>query len=131
MYEPGFIALRMKRTRSNPAACWHTDDNIRVLPPAILNFCEVVDDLVESYSNKIRKLHFHHALESFQTQAEGGSHDCAFAKWRVPHSFISKLLNKSFGDLERTTIFGYVLAHQDQVGMFVHGLMQPFFDGID
>src|ERR1700730_963314 len=131
MYEPGLIALGMKRTGSNSCSCRHTDYDVRILPPAVVNFRKVVDDLVKPYRNKIGKLHFHHALESFQTEAQSSSHDCTFAERSIPHSFLSKLFNKSFGNLECAPIFCYILSHKDQVGMLSHGLMQSFLDGID
>ncbi|MDT4847864.1 hypothetical protein FQZ97_819390 [compost metagenome] len=70
MGKPCFIALRVERTCSYSGTSWHTHDYVGILPPAIMNFSEVIDDLVEAYRCKIGKLHFHHGFISFDGQPQ-------------------------------------------------------------
>src|SRR5580693_3966075 len=63
MDKPGLIALRMEGTRSNPASGRHPDNHISILPPPVVDFCQVVDDLVKTHRDKISELHFHYAFK--------------------------------------------------------------------
>src|SRR6478672_6950502 len=120
MYKPGFIALAVKGPCTNPATRRHAYHNVRLLAPAVMDLGQVINDLVKTYCNKIRKLHFHHALESFETQSECRTHNGTFTQWRIPHPTLAKFLYKSFRDLEGPAIFSNVLTHQHKIFMLLH-----------
>ena len=66
MNKPCLITLAVKRACANTSARRHANNNICILPPAIMNFSQVIDDLVKAHGNKIGKLHFHDTLKTFQ-----------------------------------------------------------------
>src|SRR5688572_23445200 len=117
----------MEWPRAYTTACRHADHDICVLPPAVMDLRQVVDNLVKAYCYKISKLHFHHGLKSFQRHTEAGAYDGTFTKRCITHPLFSKCLYKTFRDLECTTIFRNILSHQHKVLMLLHALVQTFF----
>src|ERR1700759_4887338 len=101
----------MKRTCANACTCWHSYHYIRILLPAVMNFCKIIDDLIEAYRYKICELHFHYAFEIPEAQSEARSDDRAFAQWRVAHTFFPKFVYKSFRYFKRAAIFRNILPH--------------------
>ena len=65
MKEPGLIALGVKWTCACTCSRRHTHDHIGMLSPAVMQFCEVIDDLIKATGDKIGELHFHHSFEPF------------------------------------------------------------------
>src|SRR5215472_10110869 len=99
MDKPGFIALRMERSRPDARTRRHPDDDIRSLSPPVMHLRQVIDDLVETRRYKIRKLHLHHTLESLQAQPQRTADDSTLAKRGVADPAPAIFLDKSFGDL--------------------------------
>src|SRR5580693_8806417 len=99
MNKPCFITLRMKGTRPNTCASWHTDYYVGLLVPAIVNFCKIINDLIKTYSNKVCKLHLHHALIPLQTESKGCSYNRTFAKWCIANPFFPKFFYKPLRNL--------------------------------
>src|SRR5688572_10952949 len=131
MCKPCFVALAVKRSCANASTRWHPDHDIGVLPPAIIYFSKIVYDLVETNSYKIRKLHFHHALVSFQTQSQGSPYNSTFTNWCVPHPVFSKFCRKSFRYFKSSAILRNILTHQHKIGMRLHTLEQSFFNRVN
>src|SRR5688572_6083992 len=131
MNKPGFVALAMKRTCTYTATCGHPNNCIRILSPAVMNFCQVINDLVETNRNKIGELHFHHAFVSFQTQSQCRPYNGTFTNGSVPHSRLSKRFHKAFGYFKSAAILCNFLSHQYPVVMLLHGLMTALFNSID
>ena len=50
--KPGFIGLRVERTGAHSCTTGHPDDDIRSLVPAIMHFCQVIDDRVKPLLTK-------------------------------------------------------------------------------
>ena len=44
---------------------------------------------------------------------------------------LCQTLQKPFGYFKCSAIFSNILAHQHKIGIFLHTLMQAFFDGVD
>ena len=105
----------MKGSCPDTRSGWHADDDIGSLSPAVMNFGQVIYDLVKTDSRKIGKLHFHNRLISFQGKSQCGTYDGTFTKWRIAHPFSSEFFQKTFSNLKGTSIFRNILAHQDQI----------------
>src|SRR5690606_42047981 len=90
---------------------WHPYHHIRVLSPAVMYLGEIVYNLVEPHRHEVCELHFHHALEPFETQSKCRANYRALAKRSVSHPSLAEILHESFGDLECATIFSNVLSH--------------------
>src|SRR6185437_1292131 len=131
MEKPRLVALRMKRTGSDPGSGRHPDDDIGVLSPTVIYLCQIVHYLVEAGRDEIGELHFHDAFETLQAQPQCAAHNGAFAQRRIPDPALTILIHQPVGDLEGAPIFGDVLSHQDKVIVFAHRLVQTFADGLD
>jgi len=131
MEKPGFVGLGVKRACGRTGTGWHADDDIGLLSPAVMNFSEVVHDLVETHAHKVCKLHLDHGFVAFDREAKACADDGAFAKWGIAHSIASELGFEAIGNFENSSIFSDVLTHEDQVRIFFHGLTEPIADGID
>src|SRR6516165_3111721 len=123
MHKPGFITLRMKGTCPYTCPGGHPDNNLSRLSPPIMNFSEVIYNLIKAFGDKIRKLHFHNRFESLQAHPQCRANDSAFTKWRITHSGPSEFFNKTFCYFKSSAIFRNVLSHQNKILMFLHALV--------
>ena len=119
MHKPGFVALAVKRACTYTTTGGHPYHHICVLPPPVVNLCEVIDDLIEPHRGEIGKLHFHHRFESFQTQTQCGTYDGTFTQWRIPDAPFTIFFYKAFGNFKSASIFSNVLPHQHKIGMLL------------
>jgi len=92
---------------------------------------QVVADLGDALAHEIGELHLHHGLHALDAEAERRAQDRALAQGCVAHAPFPEPLHEAFRDLERTAVFGDVLAHEHQVRMPFHALGKPLLDGVD
>jgi hypothetical protein len=71
MEKPSLVGLGMEGSRSYACTRGHSDDDVGVLAPAVVDFCKVIDDLVEADGDEIGKLHFDHGLVTFDWKVPG------------------------------------------------------------
>ena len=131
MKKPGFVGLGMERSRSGTCAGRHANHHICILPPAVVDLSKVVYDLVEAYTHKVGKLHFHHGLVAFDRKAKPCANDGTFAKRGIAYAISSKLRFEPIRDFKYTSVLADVLPHEYQVGVLFHGLPQAIADRID
>ena len=130
MRKPGFITLRMKRSGAHTCTRRHSNYYRSGLPPAIMNFSQVIYYLIKPNRNKIGKLHFHYTGDSFERETNRNAYYGTFAKGRIAHPMIAKFGCEPFRYFECTPIFGNILTHQYQFRISFHALPECFADGI-
>ena len=131
MEEPSLIALAVEGACTYAGSGRHAHHHIGIFLPAVVQFGQVVHDLVEADCHKISELHFHHGLHAFDREAKRGTHNRGFAERGVAYPVLAKGFNKSFGHFEHPAVFGDVLAHEHQVVVRLHGLAQSVLDRVD
>src|SRR4051794_32964888 len=122
MRKPGFIALGMKWPATHACAGGHADYCVSGCSPAIMNFCKVINNLIEPDRCEICKLHFHNRFITFQRKPQCGAYHSTFTKGCITYPFATEFLQKALRDLKCTPIFGNILTHQDQVVLRLHAL---------
>src|SRR5690349_7744244 len=128
MIKPCFITLAVERACPGACACWHTYDNICTATPAVIDFREVVDDLIETTSDEVCKLHFDHCLVSFEAHAKGSAEDSTFTKWCITNTILTEFFDKTIGNFKHTTVVPDILTHQHKLRMFLHGFIEACSD---
>ena len=131
MGKPGLVALRMEWPCTHAATGRHTNDNIGICAPAIVEFRQVVDDLVKTTGHKIGKLHFHHGFITFQAKSERCTHDGRFTKRGIPDPPFPKFFGKTIGYFKHAPIIRYVLSHQNEIVVPLHGSAEAVRDSIN
>src|SRR5690349_14509437 len=116
----------MKRPGVNSSASRHPNNNIYVLSPAVMSFCKIIYDLVETTSDKISELHLHDRLHAVYGKPKSGAEYSRFAERRITDSFSAKLFHKSQRGFEHSAIFRNILTHDDKILIFTksqsHGI---------
>src|SRR6188768_3902307 len=105
MVKPGFITLTMKWACTSTCTARHSHHNICIATPAIIKFREVVDDLIETASHEIGKLHFNHALVTFKSSAECGTDNTAFTQRSITYSVFTIFSNEAIRDFKYAAVF--------------------------
>src|SRR5271167_375016 len=100
MEEPGFVALTVKRSRSRTGTCRHAHNHIDRLTPSPVCFRQIVNDLVKSFSSKIRKLHFHHGFHALDRKTQPRTDNGSFTYGGIADPRLSKFLNKTFSNFK-------------------------------
>ena len=131
MDKPRFVALRMKWASCRARASRHAHHNICFLAPAPVHFGQIIDNLIETNTHEIGKLHLYHCLHARNAQAQTGANDGRFAKWCVAHAVFAKSGNKAFGNFKSATVFGDILPHEHELRMLLHGHAQTVLNGVD
>ena len=131
MKKPGFVGLGMEGASRYSSTCRHSYHHISILSPAVMDFGEVVHDLVKTHRNKIRELHLYHGFIAFDGKAQSSSDNGTFTKGRIPHPFSTKFIFETIRDFECPAISSYVLTHQYQIGVLFHGLSHSIGNGIN
>src|SRR4249920_3249992 len=103
----------MKRTGPYTGTGGHAYHHIRRLTPAIMDFSQVIYDLVEANGRKIGKLHFHDRFKSFQRQPQRSTYNGTFTQRGIANAVMTKLVQKPFCDFKRPAIFSNILSHED------------------
>src|SRR6187431_882476 len=111
MHKPCFITLAVKWPGTYTATCWHPYHYVGILSPSVMQFCEVINDLVKTDCNKIGELHFHHRLITFQRKAQCCTNNGAFANGCIAHPGLSKCCCKTFCYFKSAAIFRNILSH--------------------
>ena len=69
MEEPCFVALAMERSCCHTRAGGHAHHNVGMFMPSVMEFRQIINDLIESTSDEICKLHFNHGLPALHGKA--------------------------------------------------------------
>ena len=131
MKKPGLIGLGMERACGNSRARGHSNDHIGFLSPSVMDFCQVIHNLIEPYRDKVCKLHLHHGFITFYGKPQCRPDNGTFAKWRISHPISTKFIFESISNFKCPTIGANILAHQNKIGIFFHGLPQSVRNGIN
>ena len=126
MGKPSLVRLGVKRPRTYPGPGRHTDHNAGFLTPAIMDFGQIVDDLIEATGHKIRKLHFDHGPLACDGKAQSSANNRRFAERGVANPARPVTLHQSLGGFENPTVRAYILTHEDQSRVPFHGLIKAF-----
>ena len=83
---------------------------------------QVIDDLVEPASDKIRVLYFEDRPKPFDRKAHAGADRPAFYNGRIADAIRAERLQKSLRYLEYAPVFGNVLSQQQYGIVRLHRL---------
>ncbi len=130
MRKPGLITLRMKGPSPHTCSRRHSNYYRGRLAPAIMNFSQVIYNLIKPHRNKIGKLHFHHTGDSLECETNRNAYYGTFAQGCISNPMIAKFSGEPFRYFKCTPIFGNILTHQYQFRISFHALPERFADGI-
>ena len=131
MTKPGLAGLRMERPRANSAPDGRPNRYRQGLTPPVMGRGQVIDDLVEPASDKIRVLYFEDRAKPLDRKAHAGAHRPAFYNGRIADAIRAKRLQKPLRHLEYAPVFGNVLSQQQYGIVRLHRLPQPLRNRID
>src|SRR5699024_11823672 len=100
----------MERTGAHARAVWGSDGNIQRRRPPVAGFGYIIDYLIKAARDEICKLHLHHGLITFPSQAYSAAQHARFHKGCIADTLFTKLFYKSFSNITYAAIFCNILA---------------------
>src|SRR5436190_19436872 len=121
----------MKRTRAHTRAAWPAKHYRNVRAPAITTLRRIIGQQIEATRNEINELKLGNRFHSHQRRAARRADDCRFRDWCIDHSLLAEVINQSFRDFERATVYAHIFADQEHSRIALHLFPDPGANRLD
>ncbi len=130
--EVGLVGLAVVLDRADPAAVGDADDHRQpeLAEGAVVHLGDLADDLVEGRVDEAVELDLDDGPVAAQGQADGAAHDPGLGQRGVDDAVLAEVLLQALGDAEDTAELADVLAHEQDLGVALHGGAHAGVEGL-